>query len=103
MATLLVLGMLAFGAVIALVLVLAFLKLVFLLVLLPLRLAFRLVMFPVRLIFGLLLLPFVLLIALVAGVGLFAASLPLLPFAAVVLLVWLLMRKAPAASAPRPT
>ncbi len=97
MATLLVLGMLAFGALIALVFLLAFLKLVLVLILLPLRLAFRLVLLPVRLLFGLLMLPFALLIALVCGVGLFAASLPLLPLVVVALLVWLLMKKAPAA------
>jgi hypothetical protein len=97
MATLLVLGVLAFGAVIGLALVLAFLKLVVLLILLPLRLAFRLLLLPVRLLFGLLLLPFALLILLVGGVGLFAVSLPLLPLALVALLVWLLIKKAPAA------
>jgi hypothetical protein len=103
MATLFVLGMLAFGAVLVLVLVLvlmlALLKLVFVLILLPLRLAFRLVMLPVKLVFGLLILPFALLIAIVCGVGLFAVSIPLLPFALVALFVWLLMRRAPARAA----
>jgi hypothetical protein len=101
--TLLVLGMLAAGGLIALVAVLALLKLLLLVVLLPLRLALRLVLLPVRLLFGLLMLPFVLMIAAVCGIGLFVASLPLLPLALVAFLVWLLMKKAPAASAPRST
>jgi hypothetical protein len=75
---------------------LAFLKLIFVLILLPVRLAFHLVLLPFRLLFALLMLPFALLIAVVCGVGLFAAAVPLLPFAVVAVLVWLLMRRAPA-------
>jgi hypothetical protein len=96
MAALLVLGMLAFAALFGVVLVfavvVALLKLVFLLVVWPLRLAFNLVLLPVRLLIALLLLPF----ALLVGVGALALTAPLLPFAAVALLVYLLMRRAPA-------
>ncbi len=102
MITLLVLGMLAVGGLIALVAMLAVLKLVLLLVLLPLKLAFRLVLLPVRLVFAVLLLPFVVLIAVVGGLGAVAASIPLLPLALVAVLVWALMKRAPAPSAPRP-
>ena len=96
MAALLVLGMLAlaavFGVAILTAFVFALVKLVFVLILLPLRLAFKLVLLPVRLLLAVLLLPF----ALLCGVGVLAASAPLLPLAVVVLLVWLLMRRAPA-------
>lgn len=101
MVTLILLGMLAVGGLIVLAAVLALLKLVLVLVLLPLRLAFRLVLLPIRLVFGLLLLPLVLLVCAVCGIGvaagLFALAVPLLPLALVAWLVWLLMKRAPAA------
>ena len=87
-------GLAALGLVAVLV------KGVLMLVLLPFRLFFGLLLFPFRLargLLGLLLLPVVLvfggLIALVALVGgLLTLTMPLLPLAALVVLVWLLGR-----------
>lgn len=101
MVALILLGMLAVGGLVVLGAMLAVLKLALALVLLPVRLAFKLVLLPVRLVFGLLLLPFVVLVAAVCGigaaVGLFALTAPLLPLILVALLVWALMKRAPAA------
>src|SRR5512135_595529 len=97
--TLLVLGFAMVGVLVAFALVVALLKFVLMLVLLPLRLGLKLALLPVKLVFGLLLFPLVLLGAGACGLGLFAASIPLLPFAIVAVAVWVMVRRGRTAGA----
>jgi hypothetical protein len=95
--TLLVLAVLMVGVLMAFALVVALLKLVIGLVLLPLRLGFKLALLPVKFVFAILLLPLLLLGAGACGLGLFAASIPLLPFAIIAGAVWVMVKRGRAA------
>ncbi|MGE5359753.1 MAG: hypothetical protein ACM3NQ_12115 [Bacteroidales bacterium] len=97
--TLLVLGFLMVGVLVAFALVVALLKFVLMLVLLPLRLGLKLALLPVKLVLGVLLFPLALLGVGACGLGLFAASIPMLPFAIVALAVWVMVRRGKTARA----
>jgi len=76
----------------------------FCLLLFPFLLPFYILRFVFRMMFGLLMLPFILLfvagaVLFLVATALFAAFIPLMPFALVALAVWALMRHSRAATA----